>query len=86
MEGPEFLCFSLDPVRIRIDHPSRNRLASTAWFAIKPTRFFAMSNTLFTTEKYKIDHNSKTKNLTKKKRNDKKKIRLEYCAFFFADC
>ena len=68
----KFILFSwwgalpLNPLYLMIEDSSRKRFPSTAYFAIYPTRFFGKSNTLLTTVKYKIHHNSKTKNLTKK--------------------
>ena len=45
--------------RFRIENPSQNRLVSTAYFA-KPVMLSLLL--LLTTAKYKIGHNSKTKN------------------------
>ena len=45
--------------RFRIENPSQNRLVSTAYFA-KPVTLSLLL--LLTTAKYKIGHNSKTKN------------------------
>ena len=58
---PPAVAAPLDPAYFWIEGPSRNRLASTAYLATNPTRSFARS-----TVKYKIDHNSKTKNRTEK--------------------
>ena len=52
----------LEPVCFSIQDPSRNRLASTAYFA----KLATLSLCTVTTVKYKIDHNSKTKSRKKK--------------------
>ena len=49
------------PACFWIEDTIQNRLASTAYLAISHTMFL-----MLTTSKYKIDHNSKSKNRPKK--------------------
>ena len=62
-----------------IEDPSLNWLASESG-SQKSLRDFFLPSSLLTTVEYKIDHNSKTKNRTKKLQ--KQKLRSEHCASF----
>ena len=64
----------------RIEDSSRDRLASTAYFA-KPATLSLLL--LLTTVKYKIDNNSKIKNRTKKELGVTKTPIITLCICFF---
>ena len=68
----------LDPACFRIEDPSRNRLASSAYLAINPTRF-SLSPTLLTTAKPTITQ----KIVIEHKKNTKTPIRTMCILHFF---